>query len=95
MKVGDKIRWVDVPVGAVVLSLSGYRWWYYRAADGTGQTVGIDRGPGSVSFFWAPLDGWHRPGWIGWSPGDAQVEVVALGLTGAETADDIRRLAGC
>lgn len=31
--------------------------------------------------------------WKGWSPDDHEVTIIALGLTGQETADDLRRLA--
>ena len=95
IQVGDMVRWDDVPVGALVFSdpLTGLRWWYFREGE-TGNTVGIDRGPGTRADCWACADGSHRPVWVGWSKSDTLVRIVALSLTGNETADEVRRLAG-
>ena len=47
---------------------------------------------GARADFWADSDNPHQ--WLGWSDDTAQVEVVALGLTGAETVAELRALAG-
>lgn len=94
MKVGDTVRWVDVPDGALVLSKppTSLRFWYRRFGD-LGVVAGIGGSePGARADFWADSDNPHP--WTGWSDDTAQVEIVALGLTGAETMAELRALAG-
>jgi hypothetical protein len=79
-KVGDVVAWADVPDGALVRTCDG---WHAVNIGGAGTWVSNGR------LWFAPLcHGWQ------WAlNGRGSVTIVALGLTGQETADDLRRLA--
>jgi hypothetical protein len=88
VKVGDVVAWDKVPV----LSLS--RWvtdnaayFYVRLTADLGWCVGCFIETGA----------WQRPGrgwsWLERAPEKSSVTIIALGLTGQETASDLQRLA--
>jgi hypothetical protein len=82
VKVGDVVAWADVPDGALVKGQNGY----HTRIVGGGRLVGWT--PQGVPECWAI-------GGTTWAWGDVGicVTIVALGLTGQETADDLRRTA--
>lgn len=84
-KVGDVVAWADVPDGAMVRTPGGR---YAIRRDRLGTFVHV---PGDHCDAWG-IDDF---GWWGWSAlADTQPStIVALHLTGQETADDLRRLA--
>lgn len=86
IKVGDVVPWVDVPDGALVRERMEERAtiWCLRVGD-LGAVVHVD-GRGWRSFEL----GWE---WDELADPTASVTIVALGLTGQESADDLRRLA--
>lgn len=92
MKPGDLTRWADVPDGAMVRSdpPEGFVWHYVRLGD-RGSCVGC--GPRGHIGEWGSIDFDPRPEWEGWNPPDHPVTIVALGLTGHESATDLRALA--
>lgn len=84
IKVGDTVAWADVPDGAMVRSAA--KMYYRRAGDG-GWCVGCVIGERQ---HWEPLG--LRP-WR-WQGGIAHnVQVIALGLTGSESAADLQGMA--
>ena len=92
--VGDTVRWVDAPDGALVLSRppTSLRWWYRRIGD-LGVVAGIGGSePGARADFWADSDNPHP--WTSLAAADRMVEIVALGLTGTETVAELRAIAG-
>ena len=98
IKVGDVVAWADVPDGALVRSKAQTGWTcFYRRAGDFGDAAGLRRGPHDAGVFWPAseqLPFWRDVAvWKGWCPDDHSVTVVALGLTGQESADDLRRLA--
>ena len=85
VKVGDVVDWADVPDGAMVRT-PGYM--YVLRQGGRGTIVALPDSGG-----WGVDDGWWPWQSIGNSDLAEQVAIVARGLTGQETADDLRRLA--
>lgn len=86
VKVGDVVAWDEVPSGAMVRLCIEVFWYGLRIED-DGCWVG--------SF---TLSQWHKPRrgftWIGrprYASGDTVI--IALNLTGNETADELRTLA--
>ncbi len=91
IKVGDAVSWVDVPDGALVRRAreEGGVFFYQRRGD-RGWCVGGRTTEGDGYFEQMDDDGWPRP----WAHNDrGRVTIVALGLSGRESADDLRRLA--
>jgi hypothetical protein len=87
-KVGDVVAWADVPDGALVRDQQG---WYAMRLRDRGVYVGT---PGNEEP-WLSANPWPDEGrwWWGHSDPHQRVPVVALGLTGQESADDLRQLA--
>lgn len=91
VKVGDVVAWDEVPSGAMV------KCEYVLGSDNTGDIdyamrIG-DEGywPKIEEDDWQPFDA--QWGWLG-TPKDIGITViVALNLTGNETADELRALA--
>jgi hypothetical protein len=88
-KVGDMVAWADVPDGAMVRDAEG---WHALRVRARGVFVGQ---PGEG---WLSADPWSDAGRWHWSTAalatdGTRVTIVALDLTGQETADDLRRLA--
>lgn len=82
--VGDDVQWGLVPSGALVIS-DAVEGVYTMRLGILGLHVG---GPAS----WV---GWKDEPWSFWTwSGFGLVKIVALGLTGEETADELRALAG-
>lgn len=82
VKVGDVVAWADVPDGALVRTRRGDH--ASRNGDcGTWNNVGASWWPTVGSGWQWALNGGHT----------TPVTIVALGLTGRESADDLRRLA--
>jgi hypothetical protein len=83
-KVGDTVAWADVPDGAMV-----------RESDGRYQARLNRRGGTVFSPHWPLPQAWSGPHW--WGPwlgaGFGHVTIIALNLTGTETAADLQRLA--
>ena len=85
MNDSKQIKWVDVPDGALV-----------RVMRNGGITFALKQ---AGRGFWTGPATWEAPirSWIWWSwdsvRSPATVTIVALGLTGQETAADLRRLA--
>lgn len=93
--VGDVVAWDKVPNGALVRSVAntGMTWWYRRMGE-SGDVAGIRRADGAGTFWSTGEKSEHdRAMWKGWSPDDWRVTVIALGLTGQETAAELQRLA--
>ena len=97
-KIGDVVPWSNVPNGALVQVQfsAGLRRFptqiavngdYIMCVGGHGQVVGSDDGDGPL---WTARD--LDDAWT-WRTGDGEATIVALGLTGQESADDLRRLA--
>lgn len=85
------VAWEDVPDGALVRRAreEGGVFFYQRRGD-RGWCVGGRTTEGDGYFEQMDDDGWPRP----WAHNDrGRVTIVALGLAGQETADDLRRLA--
>lgn len=78
IKIGDVVAWDNVPNGALVRDEQG--WYALRLRTRYG--VHVDPKGGE----W--LCRWYRENIT-----HARATIVALGLTGQETADDLRRLA--
>ena len=94
VKVGDVVAWDDVPEKALVRSpAQGYlaRLSYHYRRDVSGWYVGGGV-VGQIYWIHIPPLGNLWPRWHEWSakPG---ATIIALGLTGNETADDLRALA--
>jgi hypothetical protein len=84
-KVGDVVAWADVPDGALVRDEQG---WHAMRLRNRGVYVGQ---PGEE---WLSANPWPDDGRWWWDNGDLRtVTIVALGLTGNETAGGLRRLA--
>ena len=88
-KVGDMVKWEDVPDGALVRDVSTevVGWWHAaRKVNGRGAWVGNDRNQ------WNAFDGrglWH---WASQGHDSETVTIIALGLTGGEDEDVLRGL---
>lgn len=83
IKVGDVVAWKDVPDGALVRD-DASRCYELRLGD-RHEILGY-------TIEGAEFDRDNDPcGWLGVERGTSTI--VALGLTGQETADDLRRLA--
>ena len=82
IKVGDVVAWADVPDGAMVRCEDGS---YELRRGTTCRSFGFYRGPG----VWSLSSSWR------WLPTHAEerLTIIALGLTGQESANDLRRLA--
>lgn len=92
VSVGDWVAWDDVPIGALVLDDGDA--YANRQADG-GRVVGI-RGHGNTWESRADmLHGDPEGPWVWGEQGrlSAHVVIIALDLTGNETADELRALA--
>ena len=96
IKVGDVVAWADVPDGALVRYGDRY---YVRLPDDRGWWVGATGRPWAV-FGRGPAipgeetAGRRERGWTwSWHNDNEPVTIVALGLTGRESADDLRRMA--
>lgn len=86
-KVGDVVAWAEVPDGAMVRDAQG---WHALRLRGRGIYVGQ---PGAGEE-WLPANPWPDDGRWHWSRvEDATATIVALGLTGDESAEDLQRLA--
>lgn len=84
IKVGNVIPWALVPDGAMV------RWWF----NGRGLEYYYRRHAHVASLVGAPGMEWRAPGRDdgAFAPSEP-VTIVALGLTGRESAGEVRRLA--
>lgn len=81
-KIGDVVPWPKVPSGALVETSGGGRF-ILRIGDRRLMA----KVPGDAT--------WGTDTWGPWNDGFATFgTIVALGLTGDESADDLRRLAG-
>lgn len=86
------VAWADVPDGALVREVDGVNAGMYTVRHGE---LGLVVSPHDRRRAWAvfrPADAW---GWE-YATGDGEVTqatIIALGLTGEETADELRRLA--
>ena len=96
IKVGDVVAWADVPDGALVRYGDRY---YVRLPDDRGWWVGATGRPWAV-FGRGPAipgeetAGRRERGWTwSWHNDNEPVTIVALGLTGEESADELHRLA--
>ncbi|HEY8376724.1 MAG TPA: hypothetical protein VIK91_09560 [Nannocystis sp.] len=91
VKVGDVVAWCDVPDGAMVRPNSDARVYSMRI-NGGGRYVCNPRGVwrGFMDFPGTPW-GWDPR--LDEDPKRTPALIVALGLTGEESADDLRRLA--
>lgn len=91
VKVGDVVAWHDVPDGALVRPNSDARVYSMRI-NGGGRYVCNPRGVwrGFMDFPGTPW-GWDPR--LDEDPKRTPALIVALGLTGSESADDLRRLA--
>lgn len=91
VKVGDVVAWRDVPDGALVRPNSDARVYSMRI-NGGGRYVCNPRGVwrGFMDFPGTPW-GWDPR--LDEDPKRTPALIVALGLTGKESADDLRRLA--
>jgi predicted RNA-binding protein YlxR (DUF448 family) len=88
-KVGDAVRWEDVPNGALIRDVSKEvpGWWHAaRKVNGRGAWVGNDRDQ------WNAFDGRGLWGWATQSHDSETVTIIALGLTGEEDEDTLRSL---
>lgn len=84
VRIGDAVAWADVPDGALV------RWLW----DGHGLEYFYRRHEYCVSLVGSYDGAWCPAGRDDGSFASSEpVTIVALGLTGRETADDLRRLA--
>ncbi len=91
VRVGDVVAWADVPDGALVRDADGF--CAVRKYDRGAWVFGQNREwTAWIAASSTPLvRGWP---WAGDVPdGCARVTIVALGLTGHESADDLRRMA--
>jgi len=83
VKVGDMVAWANVPDGAMVQHRDGDGDTYTEVrANGRGWCVNVTDDP----------DDWDYPAMGGLAAPD-RVTVVAMGLTGQESAADLQRLA--
>jgi hypothetical protein len=88
VKIGDVVAWAEVPSGALVRTHGGD--FALRVGD-DGHWVRL---VGEIKMDWARAGAWG-----GWSFDEGEVvdegasAIVALGLTGQETAADLQRLA--
>jgi hypothetical protein len=81
-KVGDVVAWADVPDGAMVRDRAGdYAVRRKRGAASWGSWVKVGGEP------WLEWAGAWR-----WRIHEVYYTIIALGLTGQETAEDLRRL---
>lgn len=90
IEVGDKVAWADVPDGALVRPDNDARVYSMRI-NGGGRYVCSPKG------VWRGFKEFPGTPW-GWDtdadpPERTPAIIVALGLTGEETADDLRALA--
>lgn len=88
-KVGDAVKWEDVPDGALVRDVSTEvaGWWHAaRKVNGRGAWVGNDRNQ------WNAFDGRGLWDWATQHHDSDTVTILALGLTGAEDEDRLRGL---
>ena len=85
VKVGDVVAWDDVPNGALVLESDDF---YSQRINDHGSIAALK---GDV---WRARDDISYTPWR-WAglPTNEVVTIIALGLTGNETADDLRALA--
>lgn len=89
IKIGDRVAWADVPDGALVSRIRGEGGvFFYQRNGASGWCVGGRQSVGDGYFGPMCNDGWT------WNHIDrGPVTIVALGLTGDESADDLRRAA--
>lgn len=89
-EIGDTIEWSDVPIGALVRrNRDDGGLSYYLRCGVRGWCVGYSH-PTAIAH-WEPF----QNGWV-WNYGldpDCEVTIIAMDLTGSESADDLRRLA--
>lgn len=88
VKIGDVVAWDKVPSGALVRCGRHCPAYYVRLND-RGTLVCADEE-------WGALEGSHGYSWpwVFWQRNaDYRVTIIALGLTGSESADDLRRIA--
>ena len=83
VNIGDVVAWADVPDGALVRDSEGW----HALCRGRGIYVGK---PGDG---WLSANAWPDEGRWRWQSASGDATIVALGLTGQESADDLRRLA--
>lgn len=95
-KIGDVVAWESVPDGALVRYGDRY---YVRLPDDRGWWVGTTGRPWAA-FGRGPaipgekMDGLRKRGWTwSWHNDNDPVTIVALGLTGEESAGDLCRMA--
>lgn len=101
-QVDDIVEWADVPNGAMVRSdpKTGLIWHevrYLRNGVSKGAVAGIHHREGTgtcgVGKWYACPPRRDDPEWLEWPHSSGPVTIVALGLTGSETAADMQRLA--
>ena len=90
IQVGDVVAWADVPDGAMVRELAPSKrvWVRHSRTRGTRRADPWGRWREEIALSWillAPINLART--------GSEPVTIVALGLTGQESADDLRRLA--
>jgi len=88
VKVGDVVAWDEVPDGALILEKDGF---YSQRMNGRGRVAALK---GYEWRAWGDDYEWRPDSWK-WPHRDYEcyVEIIALNLTGNETADDLRALA--
>jgi len=88
MKIGDSVRSADVPDGAMVRIEQGAESWHFIKLGGMGEVV-EHRG----RWWPAALTTIGQQPWYTLMPYANAPVIAALGLTGQESADDLRALA--
>ena len=94
VKVGDVVAWDEVPAKSLVRSIAqGYlaRLSYHYRTDVSGWYVG-GGAEGRIYWMHIPPPGNLWPRWDEWDK-KQNATIVALNLTGNETADELRALA--
>jgi hypothetical protein len=90
IKIGDVVAWADVPDGALARRDVDDGSFFYLRRGEEGWCVGKMQDDGEHYFEALPANLWP---WRFKAYEAAPVTIVALGLTGQESAEDLRRLA--
>ena len=90
IKVGDVVAWGKVPDGALVRRAVDDGGFFYLRRGEEGWCVGKMQDDGEHYFEALPANLWP---WQFRAYDTAPVAIVALGLIGQESADELRRLA--